>query len=331
MSMTPAALVGTFKKFKESSGIVGVAFGPKEVTGRTVNNPLAVSFFVRKKLPLKGARKYLSDGRARLPKFIEFEGTKVATDVVTTGGQTPMAESDRDAQPVNHPGGMISTLQGAGTIGCVVRRRDRAGISLLTNRHVALDEGTILAIPNLQTNGAVAGRTSKSIGFVADEVFLPVFNESQAYIDVDGALVDVPRNMEDRFTTEIPNIGTPSAMFRPATSSQTAYVNSLLGLPVTSYSWKSGLRTGTISHVYYVYQRTGTGVQRIANFTVKSSDGNAPGLPGDSGKLWLAQIHGQNLCVGLHSGVVADDAQSNRFAMATEFASLARYMNFDLA
>ena len=329
--MTPAALVRTFEKFKTSSGIVGVAFGPKEVSGQTANNPLAVSFFVRKKLPRKGARKYLADGRVRLPKFVELQGVRVSTDVVVAGGQTSGEPPQPSLPQVNHAGGRISNLQLTGTIGCLVRRRDGPGISLLTNRHIALDPGTVLAIPDFQTSNAVAGNTSKSAGFVADEIFLPVFNEPQSYIDVDCALVDISSGVQDRFSAEIPNLGVPSGIFRPATSNPSAYLTSLLGLQVSSFSWKSGLRSGTISHVYYVYQQSSTGMQRVACFTVKSSDSGAPGLRGDSGKLWLTQMNGQNLCVGIHSGVVADDPQSARFSMATEFASLAKYMNFDLA
>ncbi|SEN58048.1 hypothetical protein [Bradyrhizobium sp. OK095] len=330
--MTPAALVRAFERFKATSGIVGVAFGPKEVAGKTCNNPLSVSFFVKKKLARKGARRTLADGRRRLPKLIEFQGEKVATDVVVVGGH---AEGDvADPAPevqVNHAGGRVSNLQLTGTIGCLVRRRDGSGLSLLTNRHIALDPGTVLAIPDFQSSDAVAGTTSKSVGFVADETFLPVFDQPQSYIDVDCALVDIAQAIQDRFSPDIPNLGVPSGMFQPAMSSTKAYVNSLMGLEVSSFSWKSGLRTGTISHVYYVYQQSSTGMQRVANFTVKSSDGNTPGLPGDSGKLWLTQTAGQNLCVGIHSGVVADDPQSSRFAIATEFASLARFMNFDLA
>lgn len=330
--MTPASLVKTFERFKATSGIVGVAFGPKEVAGKTCNNPLSVSFFVKKKLARKGARRTLADGRKRLPKLIEFEGDKVATDVVVVGGHAEGDVADpAPAVEVNHAGGRVSNLQLTGTIGCLVRRRDGSGLSLLTNRHIALDPGTVLAIPDFQTGDAVAGTTWKSVGFVADETFLPVFNEPQSYIDVDCALVDIPQVVQDRFSPDIPNLGVPTGMFQPSMSSTMAYVNSLMGLEVSSFSWKSGLRTGTISHVYYVYQQSSTGMQRVANFTVKSLDGNTPGLPGDSGKLWLAQTDGQNLCVGIHGGVVADDPRSSRFAMATEFASLARFMNFDLA
>lgn len=328
--MTPAALVRIFERFKKSSGIEGVAFGPKEAAGSTANNPFAVAFFVKQKLPLQGARRYLADGRARLPKFIEFQGTNVATDVVVVGAETPGAGRGRSTGPIIQAGSKISNLQLTGTIGCLVRRRDGAGISALTNRHVALDPGTVMAFPDHHSSDAVAGTTSKSVGFIADEMFLPVFNAPQSYIDVDCALVDIPPGVQDRFSPDIPNFGKPAGIFGPSTASQAAYLQSLIGRQVFSYSWKSGQRAGTISHVYYVYQRSSSGMQRVACFTVKSADSAAPGLPGDSGKLWMTRVNGQNLGVGIHSGVVADDAVSNRFAIATEFASLARYMNFDL-
>lgn len=328
--MTPAALVRTFERFKTSSGIVGVAFGPKETSGSTANNPLAVTFFVKHKTPVKGARKYLTDGRVRLPRYIEFQGTSVATDVVTTGAETPGDRRGRSLRQINRPGGKVSNLQLTGTIGCLVRGRGSASLSVLTNRHVALDPGTVMAFPDFHTSDAPAGITSKSVGFVADEIFLPVFNQAQSYIDVDCALIDIPLSVQDRFSADIPHFGVPAGMYNPAVTSPDAYLRSLIGLPVFSYSWRSGQRAGTISHVYYVYQKAPGGMQRVACFAVKSSDAGAPGIQGDSGKLWMTRMNGKNLCVGIHSGVVADDPVSSRFAIATEFASLSRYMNFDL-
>src|ERR1700754_441251 len=102
--MTPAALVRIFERFKKSSGIEGVAFGPKEAAGSTANNPFAVAFFVKQKLPLQGAGRYLSDGRARLPKFIEIQGTNVATDVVVAGAETSGAGRGRSTGPIIRAG-----------------------------------------------------------------------------------------------------------------------------------------------------------------------------------------------------------------------------------
>lgn len=330
MSVTPAALVAAFRKYNGSSGIEGVAFGPKEVAGSTRNNPLSVTFFVKRKLPVEGARTRLADGRTRLPKFVEVQGESVATDVAVIGADSPQPVRTRSQRQIFRAGGKVSNLQGSGTMGCLVRRRDSGGISALTNNHIGLDTGTVVAFPDFQNPDAVAGTTSRSVRFVADEIFLPLFDSPQTYIDVDCALIDISNGVRDRFSPDIPNFGIPAGIFTPPTTCASAYVNALINKPVFSYSWKSGSRAGVISHVYYVYQRSPQGMQRVACFLVRSADSQPPGIQGDSGKLWMLRLDGKNIGVGLHSGVVADDSASPRFAMATELGALARNLNFEL-
>ncbi len=328
--MTPTALIRTFNKFKLSSGIVGVAFGPKEVAKNAHGNPLAVAFFVRTKLPVKGVRRRLADGRVRLPKFVEFQGLDIPTDVVTTDAEQVDEGHTRSPPQVFRAGGKISNRLLTGTIGCIVTQRGSPSRFVVTNRHIALDPGTVIAFPNFQDSDQIAGITSASVSLVADEKFLPLFDAPESYIDVDCALVRILDGTEDRFSPDIPYYGAPTGIFMPSQASQTAYVNSQMGRQVFSYSWKSGQRTGTISHVYYVYQGSPHGMQRVACFIVKSSDDGPPGLQGDSGKLWMTRENGQNICAGIHMGVVAENAASSRFAMVTEFASLARYLNINV-
>jgi hypothetical protein len=68
----------------------------------------------------------------------------------------------------------------------------------------------------------------------------------------------------------------------------------------------------------------------VACFLVQSNDDLPPGLLGDSGKLWMTQVNGSNQGVGVHFGVVADSPTSSRFALVTELASLARFLDFSL-
>ncbi|MBI3699109.1 MAG: hypothetical protein HY242_01510 [Afipia sp.] len=329
--MKPADLLVTFNRFKLKSGIVGVAYGPKEVRGSTRGNRSAVTFFVKTKLPILGARRRLVDGRTRLPKFIEADGATFPTDVVTINSDDSSQPGTRSPAQIYQAGGKISNMQITGTLGCLMTDPNQTRLYALTNQHIALSEGSAIACPDFRSVGAIVGTTARSVGLVADENFLPPFDNPQAYIDVDCALVLIPPNLENRFSPEIPNFGKPVGIFKPNRASPSAYLNSLLNLPVYSYSWASGARAGVISHVYYVYQQQPGGISRIACFLVKSIDDFSPGIPGDSGKLWMTKAGGQNLGVGVHSGVVADSPTSSRFALITELSSLSRFLNVVLA
>lgn len=322
-------LLATHERFRTDYGILGVAYGAKEVKGAPVSTH-SLAFFVRRKLPTKGAKRFLSDGRKRLPKYVELDGRNISTDVVTIQAEEPADPGSRSPPQVYRAGGKISNMQLTGTVGCLVSSPTRAGIYAVTNQHIALGEGTAIAFPDFRTVGAIVGNTAASAGLVADEVFLPPFNQPQAYIDVDSALVRIPPKFESTFSPDIPYFGRPSAIFSPARSSPTEFVNSLLGLNVYAYGWPSGPRSGVISHVFYVYQREPTGMARVASFLVRSADNGPPGVIGDSGKLWMTSMDRQNVGVGIHSGVVADSPTSSRFAMATELSSLARFLNIRL-
>jgi hypothetical protein len=329
--MTPAALLRILKRFKIPAGVVGVALGPKEVMYSTRGNPFAVTFFVREKLPIRGARKRLADGRVRLPKFVELQGTQFPTDVVQSDTESADEGRTRSPPQVFRAGGKVSNLQMTGTLGCLVRQAGSNDLFALTNRHIALDPGTVVAFPDFQASDKIGGTTSASVGLIPDERFLPLFNAPETYIDVDCALIRIPPGARNRFSSDIPNFGAPTGIFFPAGTNTQEYSRSLIGQQVVAYSWKSGPRTGTISHVYYVYQRSSLGMQRVACFLVKSLDSSPPGIQGDSGKLWMIQQNGQNLCAGIHMGVVAESASSSRFAMVTEFASLSRFLKISPA
>jgi hypothetical protein len=329
--MTPADLIQVFDRYKGRSGIVGVAFGPKEVSYDTTGNPLSVTFFVRKKLSVKGARRRLADGRIRLPKFVELQGSEIVTDVVTTDAERENPGRNRSPPQIFRAGGKISNGQLTGTFGCAVKADGLPGRYALTNWHISLDVGTVLAFPDFNTSDRIAGTTVKSTRFLADERFLPLFDHPTSFIDVDCGLVRIAAAVDHRVSADIPVFGAPAGIFKPTGINPAQYVSSLLNREVFSWSWQSGARRGTISHVYFVYQRTATGMQRVVCFTIKSSDGSPPGILGDSGKLWMTRDgDGKNLCIGVHSGVVADSPNGARFAMATEFASLARVWKLSL-
>jgi hypothetical protein len=323
-------LLSMYRHYRSQTGIVGVAYGPKEVEGNANGNDASIAFFVSEKLPVAGAKRSLADGRRRLPKFVESDGQIIPTDVVTTNSAAAADIATRSPPQTYRSGGKVSNMQLTGTVGCLVASNTHPGVYALTNQHIGLGPGTVVAFPDFRSIGAIVGTTTASAGLVADEQFLPPFDQPQSYIDVDCALVRIPPNFENRFSPEIPIFGRPAAAFSPDIRTPAAFINSLVGLQVYSYGWPSGARGGVVSHAYYVYQRDPAGMAKIASFLVKSLDSGPPGVLGDSGKLWMTKINGQNFGVGIHSGVVADSPSSSRFAMSTEFSSLLRFLNIRL-
>jgi hypothetical protein len=328
--MRAGHLLSIYRRYRLDTGIVGVAYGPKEVSRDSRGQEPAVAFFVKQKLSLRGAKRILADGRRRLPKFVEVDGSEIPTDVVSVTADTPSDPGTRSPPQIYRAGGKISNMQLTGTLGCLVSSPDRPGIYAVTNQHIGLSEGTAIAFPDFRTVGAIVGTTASSVGLVADEIFLPPFDQPQAYIDVDSALVRIPSNFENRFAPDIPYFGKPSMVYAPDRSSPIAFINSVLGLRVYAYGWASGTRSGMVSHVYYVYRRDPMGMEQIATLLVSSADSEPPGIVGDSGKLWMTKVKGQNVGVGIHSGVVADSPTSSRFAMVTELSSLARFLRIQL-
>ncbi|BAT61927.1 hypothetical protein GJW-30_1_04489 [Variibacter gotjawalensis] len=322
-------LQAVFARYAKAAGARGVAFGPKETLFSTQGNPNAVTFFVDEKVPLRGAKRRLADGRVKIPQSVTVAGQTMPTDVVVFTASEALTASTRSPAGTYRAGGKISNLQNTGTIGCFVRRDGDAGLFAMTNRHVALDIGTQIAFPSFDASFYYRGATAASTELVADEVFLPPFNGAAAYIDVDCALVRVPVQQEAAFTPEIPVFGAPQGVFVPNAASPQAYAQSLLNRPVYSYSWQSKARQGVVSHIYYVYQSAG-GMQRIACFLVRSIDQFPPGILGDSGKLWMTKVNGINQAVGLHSGVVAETQTGPRFAMARDFSAIARFFKVRL-
>lgn len=320
--MDISAVNRAFRQFKDA-GILGVALGAKEINFSTKGNPLSLAFFVRRKLPLRGASKRLSDGRLRIPESFEFQGLSIPTDVVTTEISGSGEGHIRSPPGIYRAGGKISNLQTTGTFGCLVSVKGRSEIFALTNRHISLDPGTVIAFPDFNSRAAVAATTFRSASEIADDQFLPFFDRPSSYVDVDCGIVRIASAVADRFSPDIPNFGQPAGIFQPSIAGPNQYLASLLGRRVFSYSWQSRKREGQISHVYYVYHRYG-GIQRVACLLIKSADDQPPGLPGDSGKLWMTRVGDANLGVGVHFGVVADNPTATRFAMATELASLAR-------
>ena len=306
--------------------------GPKEVSGKTAGNPLSISFFVREKVPERGQRRVLADGRRRLPKRIELHGTKIPTDVVVAVSNSALASANAVAPASNRirAGGRISNGSGVGTFGCLASSPDGQRLYALTNHHVGIGPATSIYFPDPFIAGSVIGTTERTVGLVADEQYLGVIDKPGTFVDVDAALIAIPPVQVPRFSSDTPTIGIPSGIFEPDRSSFAAFSNSLLNREVFAFSWNSGHRTGRISHVYFGLRRLPDQTDSVASFLVASTDGLVPGIQGDSGKVWMTRDGDRTLVVGLHSGVVTEAHTGARFAIVADISSMARYMGFQL-
>jgi hypothetical protein len=328
MPANAAGLVRLFEAHETGTGITGLAMGRKEVAGQPVeSDPQTVSFFVTRKLPRRGARRSLEDGRKLLPRRVELEDGVASTDVVLSSGGAPPPEPLRMQRTRFSAGGPVSNNMETGTFGCLVRRPGPDRMFVITNRHVALGRSTVVFFPPGTTPQAVTAMTVDDLDLVSDEAFQPLFDDPSSYFDVDAALVRIPDSKRHLFSSKISRIGIPSAVLSPDFSSLDAYKASLVGKNVSSYSWNSKLRHGVISHVFYVTRRQPHGHVVIYSFLVQGLNNTVPGLARDSGKVWVAKsADGEILLVGLHQGVTSPPGTTSRFAVATEFFSLARLL-----
>jgi hypothetical protein len=317
-------LAELFDRHAQTSGILGVAVGRKEVDGETADdNPYAVSFFVHGKEPRRGARLTLRSGRRVLPRRVDTQDGTMPTDVVDVGPAVAPPRRGRLQATRFTAGGPVSNLTDFGTFGCLVRRAGSPFTFALTNRHVAIDTGEAVFFPSPSAPNPIAAVTRDVIGLLADEAFSPLVDEPNAYFDVDAALVQIPENAMGAFSPGIPTLGVPSGVFQPDFTSPHAYLDSVIGQPVSAWNWNSKRREGAISHAWYTARRIPGRPILIYSFLIRPVDGTAASAAMDSGKAWVRRSGGTVSLVALHQGSI-DPGASTRFAVATEMASLAR-------
>jgi len=324
-------LARLFETWEQRSGILGLAFGPKRVAGKVASDaPHALTFFVDRKLPERGAKQRLINGAQILPRSVGVRGVRRHTDVVAFGVDHSRLAVRKQAGPALPAGGKVSNRSAAGTITCVLRRDGSAGTYLGTCRHVSLGTGNEVYVPSF-AQGAVVCSVEAEVDLVPDERFLPVVDDPDTYADVDFGLARIPPPQVGRFGNDIPHIGRLAGIAEPDLTSIDGYRDSLVGLPAQSWSWNSGLRSGTVSHVRYVTRARPGGPVVCYSFLIESEGGMPAGLPRDSGKLWTTRdAEGRPLALGVHLGVVAGE-DGARFAIATEFFSLANLLGLRLA
>ena len=239
-----ASLVGLFKEHEGESGILGVAVGRKEVNGQAAaEGPTSVTFVVPRKLPREGRRRRLANGARLLPKEVAVGEEPYITDVISTESEE---SGDMEPAPLVNSftaGGPVSNLSEIGTVCCLVRRPGAPAVYALTNRHVAIGAGQVVYFPSPNDPNAIGAYTSEDYDLVPDEQFLHFVDAPNTYVDVDAALIALPTAAVPRFSPAIPNVGLPTVVFQPDVGSLLGYHQSVVGMPVTSWSWNSGCDT----------------------------------------------------------------------------------------
>lgn len=319
-----ATLRSHIADFAGEYGAVGVALGGKEVAGKTVpGSPTSVCFIVDRKLPRKGSRRRLSDGRRLIPKRCVLGDVSFPTDVVvsketgTDGGDPASARFSA--------GGALANASDLGTIGCLVEIPGEGGTFILTNRHVAISAGIKLFVPSRSAPSRIEVATHAVEDLVPDERLYPFLDAPATFFDIDAALVAIPPPAAHLFSPAIPTIGVPTLITATPTTSVLDYERSLRGRAVESWSWRSQRRHGRISHVFFMAPRTLGRPAVVYGFLIEGI-GAIPSQPMDSGKIWVERLpDGTVSILGLHQGSVPGPG-GNRFAVASDVSAIARVM-----
>jgi hypothetical protein len=259
-----------------------------------------------------------------LPKRVRLGAKSVVTDVVEQAGTAPDGALTGANFPQFPAGGPVSNVTSSGTFGCLVTRQGSPFVHALTNRHVAIGEGNIVFFPAAQVAGSIAARVSEDLDLIPDEQFLAFSDETDAYVDVDAALIIVPKPALSRFSPVPPVIGAFSGIFPSESNDLAEFSNKHLGLSVRAWSWRSGLRVGTVDYVNYHTRRPDGPI--VIYSLVISGRGAVPSVAMDSGKSWVTD---DGEIVGLHQGAITIDG--NECAVATAMSPIFSRLHLSLA
>ena len=315
-------------------GVLGVGYGGKETGGTLDCDVSCLTFFVERKLPMKGQDSRLEDGRRVLPSVLNLQDTTIGTDVVALTDANLASVGMQTNKKIMTPGGKLQAGNDFGTMACLVERSD--GVSYaLTNQHVPKTVGTWVYFKR-NSLAILRRRASELFLYEPDEVFLGFEDNPNTDIRVDAALVSVDDTQLHLFKNQIPHFGAVESIFDSSAESLDEYKAKLVGKDVYSYSWKSKKRFGRISHVFCAFPQNGQGNIIACCFLVRGKNGVQPGLAGDSGKIWMTEVDGENAIIGLHFGELIDNLgefgnQGVRYATVTDFHLLSEHLEFELS
>ncbi len=177
-----------------------------------------------------------------------------------------------------------------GTLGCLVRDKASGELGLLTNKHVALQEGTVLYHPELDTTQiAITRRTAEYISDM--DRFPGITNENGAYFIIDCAFASLDSSMTAEYLdARLPYLSKVDDTLeqRGIGSSLPIDLDSmdLIDMPVIGVGATRSFQRGKIVAFAYEYEDYDeTGHSGYTDFLIVGDDGSEFSDPGDSGKL----------------------------------------------
>ncbi len=318
VDLKPQDLGKILRDFRSDGNLVGVAIGAKEISGTLLPERHAVTFFVTRKIPMGPAGK-LANGAAALPRQLPAGPTDVVELAPTGQGTT----GDRTGKPTFVPGGKLVSNGKEGTMACLVRDRQTGEVLALTNHHVAA-LGQTAGFFHLVTEIARGNVTRSQLHEKRTRFFA---GTGSGRVRIDASAVSIDSDDLQSFSNTVPHFG-PVAFIAPTPATAADYERDMIGRRVFSYSRLTKQRFGTISHVHYTFD-DGPRQSQFC-FLVRGDGASVPGVPGDSGKLWMTKGAAGNAAIGLHLGLLNQGSTGTPFAAATDLHALSNYWNFDL-
>jgi hypothetical protein len=314
-----------FRSYRDSCGIVGIAYGTKITAGRAQADTPSVAFFVGSKIEqLKTSSHW--NGIHALPGELTLEAGTIVTDVVEIGADAPPATGVRTNKPLLVPGDEITSDGKSGTMACLVRDQASGQVLALTNNHVAARGRQAKFRHDDQSQFAMP--VTQAVLHLPDQDFMPFVDDPNDQLRVDASLIALRPDQVRRFSNVSPHFGSIGAPYQPDYSSLESYRRSLDQLEVYAYSFNTKRRFGRITHVYGILDDPVGGTLAKACLLIMGRDGIPPSDSRDSGKLWMTRVTGENRPVGLHFGRL--EHAGSRLATATDFGALCRYWNLEV-
>ena len=279
------------------NGSLGTALGVKWSGGQSTGRPCVI-IFVPKKLDVGEVPE-----SERAPDRLDGpDGLWCLTDVVTGGKAGPedvtelpdLTAENRQvvAQLSSGDIGLIGGIQLAfydggieeekkryvGTGGIAVRHTDgRRG--LLTNQHVAIEEGRVIFHP--RHDDSRIGETAQVIEHAFDQHWYDgVIDEADSFVRCDCAFVQVDDDVVSQLQPGVHTLGPAGPLLR--TDPETMDV---IGWRVISVGRTRGVQRGTVAAYSYEYIDAEQSV--YTDFLIIGDEGRAFSDSGDSGKLIL--------------------------------------------
>jgi hypothetical protein len=286
---------------QSEANFVGFGVSAKRVEGRDTNE-LALSYYVRKKLPLSRLR-----ASAMVPPVISIDsGKSVFTDVVEIGKLQLEALSVRRT-PIKSGFSVAHVAETAGTVGAIVRKGGKSCV--LSNSHVLARSGRAAIGDKVLYPGKLDGGAAPAdlLGTLLE--FVPFDTSGQFVNRVDAALAEIASSRLSEINRVVHLAATPIKTIKPER-----------GMKVAKFGRTTGATTGEIRDVNFRFKIIYPGVGSVGYIDqvlcTRYTDG------GDSGSIVVdtesGKVVGLHFC-GAEGGSVFNPIQDVKAALGFSF------------